>query len=137
MITQDDAQVKQFFSQNPKIVSHSEVASRELYAKVPVEEKDAISEVMAQKDVALEEIPQQMEYRREIFSQKYVTLRDAHGYLVLQYDEDGQARPRRWVPHSEMTRAIEEANTGENILISKKPHLTHTTQKGELISVHL
>jgi hypothetical protein len=87
--------------------------------------------------MSLEETSQKKEYRIEMTSQKYVTLRDAHGYLVLQYNEDGQAKPRRWVPHSDMTRAIEKANTGENVLISKKPHLTHTTQRGELISVHL
>ena len=98
MIAQEDEEVKHLCSHNPRIVSHSEVTLRK---------KDASSKAT---------------------SQKYVALRDAERSFILRYNENGQASLSRQVPHSDMARAIEEANKNTEDEISEKPHLTHTTQ---------
>ena len=67
-----------------------------------------------------------------------MTLRDANRYFMLRYNEQGQARLRRLVPHSDISDKIQQESKSRSLGdVSKKPHLTHTTQKGELIFVHL
>ena len=82
----------------------------------------------------LGEIPTEM----KVTSQKFVTLRDDNRYFMLRYNEQGQARLRRQVPHSDISDKINQEASNHGLGdVSKKPHFTHTTQKGELIFVHL
>ena len=86
VITQEDEAVKQLCSQNPRIVSHSEVTAHKEYKPLAAkEENEAEPEDLTSQEKHLVK----KRFEIEVTSQKQVTLRDASRYFMLRYNEQG------------------------------------------------